>query len=59
VLAVDFNVPEVVNIFKLTEYLASSSYNIVLEVRERASRAYYTCRDYIRVETRDIADILN
>jgi hypothetical protein len=57
--AVDLNIPEIVNIFKLAEYLATLLYNIMLEVWECASLAHYTCRDNICVEARDIADILN
>jgi hypothetical protein len=57
--AVDFDIPEMVNIFKLADYLSTSSYNVMLEVRERASRSHCTCRDDIRVKARDIANILN
>jgi hypothetical protein len=48
-----------VNIFKLAEYFASSSYNVVLEVREHASCPHCTCRDDIHVKAGNIADILN
>jgi uncharacterized membrane protein len=56
---VNLNILEIINIFKLVEYLATLLYNIVLEVWECASLAHYTCRDNIYVEARDIVDILN
>jgi hypothetical protein len=56
---INLDIPEIVNIFKLAEYFASLSYNIMLEVREHASCLYYTCRDNIRVKAGDIVDILN
>jgi uncharacterized membrane protein len=56
---VNLNILEIVNIFKLIEYLAALLYNIMLKVREYASLAHRTSRDNISVKTRDIVDILN
>jgi hypothetical protein len=56
---VNLNIPEIVNIFNLVEYLATLLYNIMLKVWECASLAHCTCRDNICVEARDIVDILN
>jgi hypothetical protein len=55
----NLNIPEIVNIFKLAEYLAALLYNIMLKVRECASLAHHTSRDNIGVKTRDIVDILD
>jgi hypothetical protein len=50
----------VVNILKVTEYLASAStYNVMLEVWEHARLPHCTSGDDISMETRDIVDIIN
>jgi uncharacterized membrane protein len=56
---VNLNILEIINIFKLIEYLAALLYNIMLKVREYTSLAHRTSRDDIGVKTRDIVDILN
>jgi hypothetical protein len=56
---VNLNILEIVNIFKLAEYLATLLYNIMLKVRECASLVHCTSRDNISIKTRDIVDILN
>jgi hypothetical protein len=59
-LAISLNVPEMVNILKFAEYLASmSTYNIMLEVWEEVSFPHCTSRNNIYVKTRDIANIIN
>jgi hypothetical protein len=59
-LAVGLDIPEMVYILKLAEYLASTmTYNVVLEVWEYARFPHCTGRDDICVETGDIADIID
>jgi hypothetical protein len=59
-LAISLNVPEMVNILKFAEYLASTlTYNIVLEVWEEVGFLYCTSRDNISMKTRDIVNIIN
>jgi hypothetical protein len=57
---IGLNVPEMVNILKLAEYLASTStYNIMLKVWEEVGFPYCTSRNNISVKTRDIVNIIN
>jgi hypothetical protein len=59
-LVVGLDIPEMVYILKLAEYLASTmTYNVVLEVWEYARFPHCTSGDDISMETRDIVDIID
>jgi hypothetical protein len=59
-LAVGFDIPEMVYILKLAEYLASTStYDVVLEIWEEVGLPHCTGGNDISVKIRDIADIID